>query len=110
MEPATLEKITLKALSDLKATQLISIPVAQLTTMTDYMVICSGNSSRHVKSLANNLLKEAKAQGIKPLGIEGEREGEWVLVDLGDVIAHIMLPDTRAFYNLEGLWHNVAAS
>ena len=72
--------------------------------LTDMFVIASGNSTRHIKSMAENLIMKAKAAGCPPLGVEGERDAEWVLVDLNDVIVHLMLPQTRAFYNLEKLW------
>ena len=77
--------------------------VSELTTITDRMIIASGRSERQVKSLAEKVVASAKEQGIKPLGIEGDK-GDWVLVDLGDVIAHIMHPSTRAYYQLEKLW------
>ncbi len=92
------------ALEDLKAIDIKVLHVSKLTSITDHIIICSGTSNRHVNSIANNVVSKAKAQGIMPLGLHGQREGEWVLVDLNDVIVHIMLPDVRAFYNLETLW------
>ena len=82
----------------------LSLKVADLTSVTDHMVIACGTSNRHVKSLADNVIDKCKKQGIRPLGIEGTEKSEWVLVDLGDVVAHIMLPATRQFYDLERLW------
>jgi len=72
--------------------------------LTDLFVIASGSSGRHIKSMAEKLIMKAKALGCPPLGVEGQRQAEWVLVDLNDVIVHLMLPQTRAFYNLEKLW------
>lgn len=95
---------SLAALADLKAKDVISIDVRALTGLADVMVIASGTSSRHVKSLADNVMVKAKEAGFKPLGQEGEREGEWILIDLAGVIVHVMLPSTRAFYDLERLW------
>lgn len=93
-----------EALDDLKAVNTVTLDVSALTDMTDYMVITSGNSNRQVKSLASHAAVEAKKQGIAPLGMEGEDAGEWVLVDFGDVVVHVMLPATRDFYDLERLW------
>lgn len=87
-----------------KAQDCVFLNVMRLTDVTDYMVICTATSSRHAKTLAEHLVMEAKAKGVIPLGVEGEQEGDWVLVDLGDVIVHVMLSETRAFYQLEKLW------
>ena len=94
----------ISTLEDLKAIDIQQINVAGQNPLTDLFVVASGNSSRHVKSMAEKLVMNAKAAGCQPLGIEGEREAEWVLVDLNDVIVHLMLPQSRAFYNLEKLW------
>lgn len=91
-------------LEDSKAQDIIKIDVRELTSMTDYMVIASGTSDRHVKSVAQNLVETMKKSGHRPLGVEGENDGEWVLVDLQDALVHVMLPRVREFYNLEKLW------
>ncbi|MNT55559.1 Ribosomal silencing factor RsfS [compost metagenome] len=93
-----------KATEELKAKDLVEIDVIGKSSVADYMVIASGTSSRHVKSIANEVVKFAKQLGVMPLGVEGAREAEWVLVDLGDVIVHVMLPRVREFYALERLW------
>lgn len=95
---------TQDALDDLKALEPVVLDVRSLSSVMDWMVVASGTSSRHVKSLADNVLMKAKEQGIRPLGIEGERVGEWVLVDFGDVVVHVMQPAIRSFYDLERLW------
>ena len=92
------------ALEELKARDVREIDVRGKTGITDYMVIASGTSTRHVKSLADEVMKYAKRMGNPPIGVEGEREAEWVLVDLGDVIVHLMLPRVREIYALERLW------
>ncbi len=97
-------KLALQALDEGKAQNLVDLDVHDRTTVTDDMVICSGTSQRHVKSLAENLVKAAKEAGHKPLGVEGLDEGEWVLVDLGEVVVHVMQQQARAFYQLEKLW------
>ncbi|MCC2637119.1 MAG: ribosome-associated protein [Moraxellaceae bacterium] len=94
----------LDALSDLKAKDVVSLDVRAMTSLADVMVIASGTSSRHVKSLADNVVEKIKAAGFRPLGQEGERDSEWILIDLAGVIVHVMLPATRAFYDLERLW------
>ena len=92
------------AVEELKARDVTEIDVRGKSSVTDYMVIASGTSTRHVKSIANEVVKFAKNLDVQPLGVEGEREAEWVLVDLGDVVVHIMLPRIREFYALERLW------
>ena len=93
----------------MKAVNVTVLDVRNLTDMTDNMVIASGNSDRHVRSIADNVLMAAKKAGYRPMGIEGERDGEWALVDLHDVIVHVMLPRVREFYRLENLWDISAA-
>ena len=92
------------ALAELKAKDVVEIDVRGKSSVADYMVIASGTSTRHVKSSADEVVRFAKKLGVMPLGVEGEREAEWVLVDLGDVIVHVMLPRVREFYALERLW------
>jgi ribosome-associated protein len=97
------------ALDEMKAVNVKVLTVDQLTDITDTMIIASGNSDRHVRSIADRVVEHAKKAGFRPLGVEGERDGEWVLVDLQDVIVHIMLPRVREFYRLESLWDVSAA-
>jgi len=104
MEVNALKALVTDALDDLKAVNTVTLDVTDLTDVTDCLVIASGTSNRHVKSLANNVVVEAKKAGIPPLGVEGDDVGEWVLVDFGDVVLHVMLPATRDFYDLERLW------
>lgn len=99
-----LQHLVVSSLEDYKAKDIYVIDVSGQNPLTERMVIASGNSTRHVKSMAENLVVKAKSGGNPPLGIEGAQEGEWILVDLNDVIVHLMLPRTRAFYNLEKLW------
>jgi ribosome-associated protein len=101
---ATLRKSVIDALEELKAKDVREIDVRGKTSIADLLVIASGTSARHVKSIADEVAKFAKKAGVMPLGVEGETEGEWVLVDLGDVIVHVMLPRIREFYGLERLW------
>ena len=101
---AELRKTVVAALEELKAKDIREIDVRGKTSIADLLVIASGTSARHVKSIADEVVKFAKKAGVMPLGVEGEQEAEWVLVDLGDVIVHVMLPRIREFYGLERLW------
>lgn len=92
------------ALDDMKAVNVKVLDVRGLTDIADTMVIASGNSDRHVRSIAENVARKAKEAGFRPLGTEGARDGEWVLVDLTDILVHVMLPRVREFYGLERLW------
>jgi len=99
-----LRSLVLAALDDLKARDVREIDVRDKSSVTDLLVVASGTSSRHVKSIADEVVKKAKQAGLPPIGVEGQREAEWVLVDLGDIVVHVMLPRTREFYGLERLW------
>jgi len=101
---APLQQAVTTALDDMKAVNVRVLDVRGLTDIADTMVIASGNSDRHVRSIAERIVERAKAAGFRPLGTEGERDGEWVLVDLQDVLVHVMLPRVREFYGLERLW------
>ena len=105
-----LKQIVLNALQDLKAEDITELNVSDKTTVTDWIVVATGTSSRHVKAIANNVIQEAKNANRAPLGVEGEDEGEWVLVDLGDLIVHVMQKQVREFYDLESLWSIDASS
>jgi ribosome-associated protein len=90
--------------SDMKAENIVTIDVIGKSSVTDYMVICTGNSKRHVSSIADNVATEAKNAGLTPLGVDGEVEGEWVVLDMGNVIVHVMQQEHRELYQLEKLW------
>jgi ribosome-associated protein len=96
--------IVTAALEDMKAVNVKKLDVRGLTDIADTMLIASGNSDRHVRSIAEHVVEKAKAAGIRPLGVEGARDAEWVLVDLQDILVHVMLPRVREFYSLEKLW------
>ena len=92
------------ALDDLKAVDVVSLDVSAITSITDFMIIASGTSDRHVRSIADKVMENALEVGQPVLGVEGQEYGEWVLVDLGDVVVHVMQPRVRDFYKLENLW------
>jgi ribosome-associated protein len=100
----TLQDVVLDALADMKAVDVKALDVRGLTDITDTMVVASGTSDRHVKSIADRVVQRCKEAGFRPFGLEGERDGDWVLVDLHDVVLHVMLPRIREFYALEKLW------
>ncbi len=100
----TLKNLAIGALEELKARDITQLDVSKLTEVTDLMVIASGTSTRHVAALAENIVEKAKASGLRPRGVEGGVNADWVLVDLGDIVVHIMLPEARALYDLERLW------
>ena len=104
MNSEELADLAVDALEEVKAKDIVKLDVSDLTTVTDYMVVASGTSNRHVKALADAVAEKAKEAGHRPAGIEGEDGGEWVLLDLGDTLVHVMLPRVREFYNLEKLW------
>jgi len=103
-------QVVREALEDVKAKEIVAIDVSAISNVADAMVIASGTSTRHVKSLADNVAEEARKAGFRPIGVEGERDAEWILVDLGFVVVHVMLPTARKFYDLETLWRTAPDS
>ncbi|MFT7688519.1 MAG: ribosome-associated protein [Candidatus Azotimanducaceae bacterium] len=99
-----IKELVIDALDDLKAFDVVCMDVSDKTEITDFMIVASGTSSRHVKSLASNVVAEAKEEGLMPIGIEGLEQGEWVLIDLNAVVLHVMQPQVRDFYDIESLW------
>ena len=97
-------KVVHEALEDVKAKDILAIDVSLISNVADAIVIASGTSTRHIKALADNVAEEAREAGFRPLGVEGERDAEWILIDLGFVVVHVMLPTARRFYDLESLW------
>jgi len=106
MQIEELAQLVENALDELKAKDVVRIDVREHTSVTDFMIIASGTSNRHVNALSDNVVEKAKESGRKPLGVEGKGSGEWVLVDLGDVVVHVMQPATREFYDRERLWQS----
>ncbi|MEC8428453.1 MAG: ribosome silencing factor [Pseudomonadota bacterium] len=105
-----ISQMAVTALEDLKGNDIVSLDVTELSDVMDTLVIASGTSNRHVKSLANNVVEEGKDRGMRPIGVEGMETGEWVLVDFGDTVVHVMMPSTRDFYDLEKLWSTEPSS
>lgn len=106
MTPLQIKNLIKKTLDEHKAENIVSINVNKLTSVTDYIVVCSANSTRQVKALAEHVMVACKHQGIQPLGHEGtDGSDEWALIDLGDVVVHVMLETARTFYDLERLWN-----
>jgi len=104
MQSKQLAHVICEALDDVKANAVKTMDVRHLTSVTDFMIVASGRSDRHVRALADAVLERCRELGCRPLGVEGQAGGEWVLLDLGDVVVHVMLPRVRDFYNLEKLW------
>ncbi len=104
MNSEQLSDLVVDALADVKAQDVTKLDVRNLTTVTDYMIVASGTSNRHVRALAEAVADKTREAGHKPSGIEGAEGSEWVLLDLQDVLVHVMLPRVREFYNLEKLW------
>ncbi|WP_158968397.1 ribosome silencing factor [Paraglaciecola sp. L3A3] len=104
MDHQQLKAFAVEKIEDLKGRDIIELDVSGKSSVTDTLIICSGNSKRHVVSIAENLVVEAKKSDTAPLSIEGKEDGDWVLVDLGDVVVHVMQDEARDFYQLEKLW------
>lgn len=110
MQAEQLVQVVIAALEELKGQDILTIDVRDKTSITDFMVIATGSSSRHVKSLADTVLEKTKEQGVRPIGSEGLESGEWGLIDLGNVVVHVMQAATRQFYDLERLWQGAEQS
>lgn len=104
LQSEAIRKMALQALEDLKAENIVQLDVRPQASFTDYMIFASGNSTRHVSAIAGSVVEAARAAGKPALGVEGEDVGEWILIDLGDAVVHVMLPDIRSYYELEKLW------
>lgn len=104
MQTEALTAFVIEKIEDMKGRDITTLDIADKSNFADYMIVCSGNSNRHVKSIAQSLTTECRAEGVEPLGVEGNDVGEWSLVDLGDVIVHVMTDDIRDRYQLEQLW------
>lgn len=104
MSPEELRDLARTALEGMKAVDIVVLDVRRMSTITDYMIVASGTSDRHVRAIVDGVIEAAKERGEKPLGVEGETHAQWALVDLGDVVVHVMRPEAREFYQLEKLW------
>jgi len=104
LENTALKAFVTEKLEDMKGRDITILDISKKSSFADYMIVCSGNSNRHVKSIAQSIAMECRAEGIEPLGIEGNDVGEWSLVDLGEIIVHVMTDPTRDLYQLEQLW------
>lgn len=107
MKPEEIRDLAVTALDELKGVDIVTMDVRTLTSITDYMIICTGRSTRQVKALAETVMVKGKEAKLSHVHIEGDKESEWVLVDLGDVVVHVMTAATRSFYSLEDLWEPV---
>lgn len=107
MQIDELKALVVEALDSLKGQDIVTLDVSRLTSVTDLMVVVSGTSTRHVTAMANRVVENAKERGLQPLGVEGEPGSDWVLVDLGELVAHVMLVETRRLYDLERLWSDL---
>ena len=104
LSSAKIADLATAVLEDMKATDIVRLDVRHLTSLMDYMIVASGRSDRHVRAVADALVEKCKAAGVEIVGREGQEAGEWILIDLVDVVVHVMLPRTRDFYELERLW------
>ncbi len=104
ISPPALEALVRETLEDIKAQDTVFIDVRGRTPVTDLVVVTTGTSRRHVQAIARILVETAKGEGVSPVGVEGEQGSDWVLVDLGDVVVHVMTAESREFYRLERLW------
>lgn len=104
MQTTELQKIVLQALEDYKAIDIVDLDISSLTAIADRMIICTGTSRRHTQSISQNVIEKVKQNNGKIFGMQGSQEGEWILIDLGEIIVHVMLAESRQFYSLEKLW------
>ena len=104
IQPSRVRDLVLSSLDELKTVNPVTINVKKISNFTDYMMIASGTSSRHIQSIGEKVLEDLKSKKIKPLGVEGQGSEEWLLIDLGDVVLHLMSTNARTFYDLESLW------